>query len=188
MSSGFNSGLGQLATACDSALQEHLQLIRDIVRAEYVKEEGLATADQPVIDIDVSFDGTWQKGGYTSHYGIGVAIDLLSGYVVDYEVLSKFCLACEIAPKEGTPELEQHCKSHEGLCAKTFIGSSPAMEAGAAVRIWQRSRNSGMRYVTMLSDGDSKAFNAVCEAKVYGDKEVKKEECVNHVAKRMGAV
>jgi len=33
-----------------------------------------------VIDISVSFDGTWQKRGFTSHYGIGVCIDLLTGH------------------------------------------------------------------------------------------------------------
>ena len=39
----------------------------------------------------------------------------------------------------------------------------------------------------MLSEGDSKAYGAVCDANVYGDRiNIEKEDCINHVAKRMG--
>ena len=39
----------------------------------------------------------------------------------------------------------------------------------------------------MLCDGDSKAFDAVTELKVYGeDVAITKEDCINHVSKRMG--
>lgn len=37
----------------------------------------------------------------------------------------------------------------------------------------------------MLSDGDSKAYDAVTKLRPYGDKVIKKEECINHVAKRL---
>lgn len=43
-----------------------------------------------------------------------------------------------------------------------------------------------MQYVTVLSDGDSKAFNHVASLSLY-DKDIQKEDCVNHVAKRMYA-
>ena len=62
------------------------------------------------------------------------------------------------------------------------------MEVAAAKIIWERSKSSKLRYVTMLSDGDSKAYDAVAKLKPYGeDKPVCKEECINHVAKRMTA-
>ena len=45
----------------------------------------------------------------------------------------------------------------------------------------------GLRYTTMLSDGDSKSFSHVTESKVCGgDIVTEKNECVNHVSKRMG--
>ena len=46
--------------------------------------------------IDVSFDGTWMKRGFTSHYGIGAVIDILTGYVIDFELLSTYCHICEM--------------------------------------------------------------------------------------------
>ena len=39
----------------------------------------------------------------------------------------------------------------------------------------------------MLSDGDTKTFDHLTELNIYGDEHgITKEECVNHVAKRMG--
>ena len=62
------------------------------------------------------------------------------------------------------------------------------MEVVCAERLWSRSiANHSLRYTTLLSDGDSKAFAAVKALDVYGpDVSIDKEDCVNHVSKRMG--
>ncbi|KAH7954895.1 hypothetical protein HPB49_022591 [Dermacentor silvarum] len=62
------------------------------------------------------------------------------------------------------------------------------MEPAAAVNIWQRtlSYETPLQFTSFLSDGDSKAYTAVCEANVYCDTHIDKEECTNHVAKRLG--
>ncbi|KAL8578095.1 hypothetical protein ACOMHN_055415 [Nucella lapillus] len=62
------------------------------------------------------------------------------------------------------------------------------MEKEAAVTLWNRSvQRHGLRYRTMLSDGDSTAFTAVRESQPYGPQRlVTKLECVNHCHKRMG--
>ncbi|KAH6943670.1 hypothetical protein HPB50_025062 [Hyalomma asiaticum] len=85
----------------------------------------------------------------------------------------------------------------DGLTARTTYdsGSSPMDAIGANLA---RSRELTVkevgggrhcRYVRrkFLSDGDSKAYTAVVEAKVYGDAAIiEKEDCPNHVAKRHG--
>ena len=38
----------------------------------------------------------------------------------------------------------------------------------------------------MLCNGDSNAFDCVARANAYGDVSLSKEDCVNHVSKRMG--
>ena len=48
------------------------------------------------------------------------------------------------------------------------------MEVEAAKRIWQRSADTGLRYTTMLSDGDSKALDAIVSMRPYGDVDIKK--------------
>ncbi|GFX51862.1 uncharacterized protein TNCV_3062801 [Trichonephila clavipes] len=42
-----------------------------------------------ITDFHVSFDGTWLTRGHTSLIGVGCVIDMLTGYVVDFEVMSK---------------------------------------------------------------------------------------------------
>ncbi|GFW12396.1 uncharacterized protein TNCV_816491 [Trichonephila clavipes] len=61
------------------------------------------------------------------------------------------------------------------------------MECRGVLNIFQRSETSRKAcYTQHLGDGDSKGFLTIKEAKVYGDTEVEKLECVGHVQKRMG--
>ena len=46
--------------------------------------------------ITVSFDGSWHNRGHTSRYGVAAVIDVLTGLVVDYVVLSKYFHACSM--------------------------------------------------------------------------------------------
>ena len=46
-------------------------------------------------DLTDSFDGTWQKPGYASLNGVVTAIAISSGKVLDFEVKSKKCKACD---------------------------------------------------------------------------------------------
>ncbi|GFV11093.1 uncharacterized protein TNCV_2718371 [Trichonephila clavipes] len=58
----------------------------------------------------------------------------------------------------------------------------------AALIMWRRSiSDCQMRFVSMLSDGDSKTFQFLSDNKIYGfDIKIEKEECLNHIAKRLG--
>ena len=56
--------------------------------------------DDGVSWVDVSFDGTWQRRDHASHYCIGVVVEVLTGYVIDYHVLSTYCRKCELKERE----------------------------------------------------------------------------------------
>ena len=62
------------------------------------------------------------------------------------------------------------------------------MEVHAGKILWGRSVElHNMRYTTVLSDGDSKMYDALVQDNPYGsDHSIHKEECVNHVGKRLG--
>ncbi|GFS85419.1 uncharacterized protein TNCV_2803341 [Trichonephila clavipes] len=79
-------------------------------------------------------------------------------------------------------------KGHADECDKNFDGTSGAMEMHAALIMWRRSiSDCQMRFVSMLSDGDSKTFQFLSDNKIYGsDIKIEKEECLNHIAKRLG--
>ena len=145
------------------------------------------TADKDgILDVAVSYDGTWQKRGHTSHNGAACTIDLLTGLPIDIEVLSNYCNKCSTTPDEI--KNQEWLENHATVCSKNFSGTSGAMEVEAAERLWKRSvEKCNVRYTTMLSDGDSKAFDALTALNIYGDKKpIEKEECTNHVSKRMG--
>ena len=64
--------------------------------------------------------------------------------------------------------------------------SSQAMEPEAAVRIWGRSlEKNRLVYSVFVGDGDSKAFQRVTTIDPYPLVQVRKEECLTHVAKRL---
>jgi hypothetical protein len=118
---------------------------------------------------------------------VAIIIDIITGLVLDFEVLSKYCHACVLQGKKTmTPiEREDWEEGHGPFCCKNFQQSSKAMEKEAALRMWRRSiAKNNMRYTQMLCDGDSVAFNAVSTAE--GMYPVEKLECINHCDKRMG--
>lgn len=162
------------------------------VRKAYIEQDP-SLASKTVIDIAASYDGTWQKRGHASLYGVGLVIDLLTGLVVDFEILSKYCQICCTAAAEldsDSPEYGIWSESHVGSseCNKNFEGASGSMEVEAAQRIWLRSiKKNNLRYTTVLSDGDARTWTKLKELAPYGSSvQIAKEECVNHVHKRMG--
>ncbi|GFX49514.1 uncharacterized protein TNCV_4901561 [Trichonephila clavipes] len=106
---------------------------------------------------DVTFDGTWLTRGHSSQIGVGCVTDLLTGFVMGFEIMSKRCIECEHANSE------------------------------AALKLWQRSEDTGFRYTTLLSDGDAKTNQYLNTKEVYGPEiKIKIEDCINHVSKRLG--
>ncbi|GBL81937.1 hypothetical protein AVEN_50525-1 [Araneus ventricosus] len=165
------------------ASEKQFHQIRSEVKKAYNEEK------DGITNIAVTFDGTWLTRGHTSQIGIGCVIDMLTGYVIDYQVMSKYCKECELAKGELnkiSAEYEIWYEGNKDSCNVNHCGSSGSMEVQAAFKLWSRSEKIGFRYTSVLSDGDSKAFHHLTETKVYGDIEIKKEECVNHVSKRLG--
>ncbi|CAN8031141.1 unnamed protein product, partial [Ixodes persulcatus] len=113
-----------------------------------------------LMDVCVTYDGTWHKRGHTSHVGVGVAIELETGLVLDYSVQSHYCHGCSLGPAQGSDSHEDWAENHRAVCQKNFAGSANAMELQAADEIFRRSvQLHNLQYVTVLCDGDSKAFN-----------------------------
>ncbi|GFV42294.1 uncharacterized protein TNCV_3165251 [Trichonephila clavipes] len=184
----FSKCLHKLYEEKCSFKEDILEISRKVVRKHH--EDLLVTANG-VIDITVSYDGTWQKRGHSSLYGIGIVIDILTGLIIDYEILSKYCPECTTAKRdlgENSAEYSIWYKSHQEECSENYVGSSNAMEVKVAEILWKRSiKNCGMRYVSILSDGDAKTYQHLSSLNVYGNCiKIVKEECINHVAKRLG--
>ncbi|KAK7096021.1 hypothetical protein V1264_005368 [Littorina saxatilis] len=155
-------------------------------------EDAAWEEDDGILWVDVAFDGTWHKRGFSSHYGVGVVVDVLTGLVLDFSVKSTYCHTCAMNKEkleEMTPAQQLRWEQqHRAECSINHQGSAKSMERDAALELWGRSvERHNLRYRTMLSDGDSTAFNAVAAAQPYGPtRPITKLECTNHLPKRMG--
>ncbi len=144
-----------------------------VVRQVY-KELNPSIDEHGPIDITVSFDGSWMTRGHRSNYGIGCVVEVVTGLVLDLAILSLYCQGCtQTSARYGgrhNPEFRKWLENHTE-CNQNYSGSI---------------EKHNFRYTTLLSDGDAKTFKHLCSLNVYGDVPPTKEECVNHVAKRMG--
>jgi hypothetical protein len=183
----------------DSAYNGHVAALRKSASEEAEKSMTKAVTDvrhfyvtnpDGTVDIGVSGDGTWRKRGFSSFHGVGTAVAIASGKVIDISVKSSHCHACSVwESKKGTDQYKEWEKKHPPNCHKNYSGSSGGMEVSAIVDIFRRSvAKRRARYVEYLGDGDSKSINAVNEDQPYGpDLQVVKLECINHESKRMYA-
>ncbi|CAN7950323.1 unnamed protein product [Ixodes hexagonus] len=139
-------------------------------------------------NVTVVYDGTWMTRGHTSHIGVGTVIEFYTGLVIDSIVLSNRCHGCSVGPKEGDKKYSEWKKSHESECQKNTNVNSGRMEVEAALLLFGRSlAKNDLRYTNIVCDGDSRTFLALSDDKTYGFIEITKEDCVNHVKKRMGS-
>ncbi|KAK3701973.1 hypothetical protein RRG08_017863 [Elysia crispata] len=179
----------------NEALADHFSHKTLLILNEAHRKIGLQPDADNCLQIAVSFDGFWLTRGHKSLIGIGAVIDILTGLVIDTHVLSLHCQICATTgakiKKEKSNNYEQWLQEHKesGSCTINFEGVSGMMEVEAATVLWARSvEKFRLKYTIFVGDGDSKAYNKVCDLAPYGpDVEIEKEECLNHVGKRMGA-
>ncbi|GBN05241.1 hypothetical protein AVEN_135342-1 [Araneus ventricosus] len=114
----FSNFLSDLVIKNKDFKKQVLDLSRDVVRGKYIDCES-SLENEEVIDVCVSYDGTCQKRGHTSLDAIGIVIDILTGLVIDFEVLSKYCQDCvnsEGMLGKNTPEFRIWHDSHKIGC------------------------------------------------------------------------
>ncbi|GFU62973.1 uncharacterized protein TNCV_28901 [Trichonephila clavipes] len=168
--------------------QTVLNYVHNSVQNAYSKLD--QNGSNAVTDIAVSFDGTWLTRGHISQIGVGCVVDTLIGYVIEYEFMSKYCPTCISAKHElgeTTAKYDVWYSGHKSSCQINHVGTSGTMEVKAAAKIWPRSKVCGFRYTILLSDVDAKTHKFLNSLKIYGpDIDILKEECINHVSKRLG--
>ena len=165
------------ATTTTSVLTDAAEVVRRVYRE---RDPSLPAG---VIDLVVSYDGSWMTRGHRSLYGIGCVIDTVTGLVIDFTVLSRYCQWCAHTKTrfggDDTIGFLDWKAGHTDCSADS--GSSGGMEMAGAEQLRRRSEaKCGFRYTTLLSDGDAKTHVHLCGPKVYGD-DVTIEECVNNV-------
>ncbi|KAJ4433463.1 hypothetical protein ANN_15766 [Periplaneta americana] len=181
--STFNDHAAVMKKASECVADSVLHDARLEVRKAY-SDLIVDTAVPEISDISVSFDRTWLTRGHSSMYGVGSVIDLLTGFVLDYTVMSKHCYRCMITKRRmPITDFRVWYAVHAPECDINHEGSSGAMEAEAALILWKRSEQYGldtqqsfpMEMPLHTRDSDEKPYGASVA--------IKKEECINHIGK-----
>ena len=84
----------------------------------------------------MSFDGSWLTRGHRSKCGIGAVIDVVTGYVIDYEVLCNYCQQCTAKAKTlgiDTVNYREWFAGHKDNCYINSIGFSNGLEVEASL-------------------------------------------------------
>jgi len=134
-------------------------------------------------NLTVSGDGTWQKRGFSSLYGVSSLIGYYTGKVIDICVKSGVCQTCKIwDTKLNSVEFEEWHENHVelGECEANHEGPAGNMEVSAIKEMFQRSEEKyGVKYKYYVGDGDSKTYTGVVQSQPYGeDFIIHKKECV----------
>jgi len=99
-----------------------------------------------VAKIAVTIDGTWQRRGYSSKYGVVFVISADTGLVLDAVVKSLYCHECTVNSSllgDKTPEFNKWYSNHKMNCSINHSGSSGKMETDGAVTIATLSNGGG---------------------------------------------
>ena len=152
----------------NALLDAHTSVIQEVLAKNWAEARKLAflemdeedSDETAVAEIQVSFDGTWSRRGYSANHCVSFVISAASGKVLDFEVISKFCNQCNQKKAScSQEEFEEWSQTHG--CQGSYGGSSPSMEIECAKRSWGRSEQYLLRYKWMISDGDSKSYSSI---------------------------
>ena len=99
--------------------------------------------------------------------------------ILGMEVRNKYCSICDRARYS-----EQPAKPHK--CYKNWELSSPAMEPDILLSLFlQAEKIHGVRYTTLIGDGDSSVLATLRDNVPIWGPDIKKKECANHCVKFM---
>ena len=127
-----------------NTLQEARSIVHSVHRDIYREHEG-------PLQLSVSFDGTWKTRGFHSLFCMGFVIEVLTGFVIDYTIRSKYCVECELVGNKLT-----------GNDKELHADSSGAMETKTAKIMWGRSVDlMNAQYVSVLADGDAAVLSVL---------------------------
>jgi len=97
-------------TSYDALFNKYLEAIKAVAE-ESMRQVAAEVIDEQDGDHNtmVSVDGSWQRRGHSSHNGIVSAISVVTGKVLDIEVLSNYCKGCSNwnQQQQLTPEYEK---------------------------------------------------------------------------------
>ncbi|KAL7634402.1 UNVERIFIED_CONTAM: hypothetical protein RMT77_014779 [Armadillidium vulgare] len=145
-----------------------------------------------MMNVQVSFAGTWLIRGYASLIGIGFIIEIETGIILDYHVLKKDCNVCKEHHKKEKcmtyKQIEEWKENHKPDCHANYdkVKSSSSIEGEIAEILFKRSTDRNLRYTQILTDKNSKTLTRLQELNPYGEAyPIEKKSSLDHINKEI---
>ena len=110
---------------------------------------------EDTINLTVNYNGFWMTRGHKSQYEIGWVITEITGLAIDLHVMSLYCQRCTYASTRNGGR-------HTATFQEWYVTHEPK-----------------------CNQNYEGTFTRLANMQVYGDVELQKEECVNHIAKHL---
>lgn len=167
-----------LHDSLNKALEEEVQLATDELRSNQLPE------DSP-LNLSCELDGSWGQRSnghrYSSASGCAAIIGTRSKKVVYIGTRNKRCSACNV----NASRLKSNKSVTEHKCYKNYSGSSGGMESHVVIEGFQKLHEKGVKFTTVITDGDSTTVSKLKNSCPYGH-EIRHQLCCNHTLKNVG--
>lgn len=91
-----------ICSTVSSKFQNYQNRAVEAIFKFYGEELDIHPCDNGILDIDVSFDGSWMTRGHKSRIGVAFVVDCNTEIVVDLAVLSTYCHSCTLLARQHT--------------------------------------------------------------------------------------
>ena len=112
--------------------------------------------------VSVTIDGTWQRKGHSSKFGVVFVMSARTGEVLDFVLKSLFCHECILHEND-----DKHGNTYKKWkeCCVNDVGSADSMGKKGAVEIFLRLVETGnLVNKIFIGDGDTGNFECVHDA------------------------
>lgn len=123
---------------------------------------------------------SYKNSNYSSLSGVAAIVGYYTKEVLFISVRNRYCAICKHAERNG-----KEVKSHS--CYMNWTGSAGSMESDIIAEGFRSSMDMyGVKYGTLIADGDCSVYNTILKSRPYADLTVEKIECRNHVLRNYG--
>lgn len=170
-------------TVLETALQESLnKAVQEevMLASQELNDKQLPENTPPSLCCEL--DGSWGQRSnghrYSSASGCAAMVGTRSKKVVYIATRNKRCSACN----RNTSRLKSNKKINKHKCYKNYSGSSGGMESDVIIEGFQKLYEKGIKFTTVITDGDSTTVSKLKNNCAYGH-EIKQQLCCNHTLK-----
>lgn len=175
---------GVIEAALEESMDGAIEKEKSAVRNE-LEQRGIKSNEQDAVKSCAALDGSWGKRSnghrYNSASGCAAIIGIRSKKVCYVGCRNKRCISCNLNVRRA----KKNMKIRQHKCYRNYKGASGGMEPEIIIDGFKRLLSKGIKFTTVITDGDSTTVARLKNNCKYGS-EIRHQLCCNHAMKSLG--